>query len=363
MNAEATIANRLRSLSIERNEIPPAAPLAAHRLPRRRAMLAVVAVGCALAAYTSPMIINGLSKDTDEHVASVPQAAPATASMPRDPAPAPTANRTVIGSGYVIAERMITLRPEIGGKVSELPLDVGDRFIAGQLIAGLDTTTEEIELRIARSQAAGADASVRRSEASLAQARKTLERTRQLSERGAASVSSLDSDSLAVLQMTSDLDVARQSAETARLQVARQERNMALHRIVAPFDGIVVNRLVGLGDMVASGTDGGGPRDGIAILLDPASLVIDVDVAQSNAARIKPGQTARAVLDAFPHRPLRMRVRTIVPAASLQKGTVTARLEFTALPTGLLPNMAAKVTLNTADLETSTNEKGATDGQ
>lgn len=363
MNAEATIANRLRSLSIERSEIPPAAPPAVRHVWLRWTVLGTVVMACTVVAYTSPLLIDRLSKDTVEHVASVPQAAPATASIPREPVPAPMANQTVIGSGYVVAERMITLRPEIGGKVNDLPLDVGDRFVAGQLIARLDTTTEEIDLRIARSQAMGAEASVRRSEVSLTQARKTLERTRQLAERGAAAFSSLDSDSLAVLQLTSDLDLARQSAETARLQVARQERNLALHRIVAPFDGIVVSRLVGLGDMVASGTDGGGPRDGIAVLLDPGSLVIDVDIAQSNAAQIRPGQTATAVLDAFPERHLTMRVRAIVPAASLQKGTVTARLEFMTPPTGVLPNMAAKVTLDTADLETSANEKGAADGQ
>jgi len=365
MNAEVTIANRLRSLSIERVEIPPTAPPANRYLVPRRMALAAVAVGCAavLTAYASLSLISGLRKDEAQHVTSPPEAVPANVAATREIVPPPMANPTVIGSGYVFAERMITLRPEIGGRISELPLDVGDHFIADQLIAQLDTTTDEIDLRITRSQAAGADASVRRNEVSLAQARKTLERTRQLSERGAASLSSLDSDNLAVLQLTSDLELARQSAETARLQVERQERNLALHRIVAPFDGIVVNRLVGLGDMVASGTDGGGPRDGIAILLDPGSLVIDVDIAQSNAARIKAGQTATAVLDAFPDRPLNMRVRTIVPAASLQKGTVTARLEFIAPPKGVLPNMAAKVTLDTADLEMSANEKGEADGQ
>ncbi len=145
-----------------------------------------------------------------------------------------------------------------------------------------------------------AAAAARRVELSLEQARKTLERTKLLVERGAAATSSLDADSLAVVQLTSDLDVARQTAETARLQVEKQERTLSLHQIVAPFDGVIVARLVGLGDMVASGMDGGGPRDGIAILLDPNSLTIDVDIAQSNAARIKPGQMAVAILDAFP---------------------------------------------------------------
>lgn len=356
MNAEANIANRLRSLSIEREGTPPADTAASRQLPMRGVALAGLAVALAAAAYMSLPLAENLWRPTE----AVSQPAVDAIAQDKLPARLPQAPppQSVIGSGYVVAEKMITLRPEIGGKVIDLPLDVGDHFAAGQVIARLDTTTDEIELRIARSQAASADAATRRVEVSLTQARKTLERTRSLVERGATAVSSLDSDSLSVVQLTSDLDIARQAAETALLQVERQERNLALHQIVAPFDGVIVTRLVGLGDMVASGTDGGGPRDGIAILLDPNSLTIDVDIAQSNAARIEPGQTAVAVLDAFPDRKFKMRVRTIVPAASLQKGTVTARLEFLVPPTRALPNMAAKVTLDAPVLQANANEKG-----
>ncbi|QND45461.1 efflux RND transporter periplasmic adaptor subunit (plasmid) [Rhizobium lusitanum] len=360
MNAEANIANRLRSLSIEREGTPPADTAASRRLPMRGVALTGLAVALATAAYMSLPLAESLWGPTA--TGSISQPVKETDAIAQDQLPARLPQtpplQTVIGSGYVVAEKMITLRPEIGGKVVELPLDVGDHFAAGQVIAQLDTTTDEIELRIARSQAAGTAAAARRVEVSLAQTRKTLERTKLLVERGAKAASSLDDDSLSVVQLTSDLDVARQTAETAGLQVEKQERNLALHRIVAPFDGVIVTRLVGPGDMVASGTDGGGPRDGIAILLDPNSLTIDVDIAQSNAARIEPGQTAVAVLDAFPNRKFKMRVRTIVPAASMQKGTVTARLEFLTPPTRVLPNIAAKVTLDAPELQANANERG-----
>lgn len=357
MNAEANIANRLRSLSIERERTLPADAAASRPFPLRGVALAGLAVALAAGTYISLPLAENLWRPTE----AVSQ--PAVDAIAQDKLPArlpqtPPPPQSVIGSGYVVAEKMITLRPEIGGKVIDLPLDVGDHFAAGQLIARLDTTTDEIDLRIARSQAASAAAAAHRVEVSLAQARKTLERTKSLVERGATAVSSLDSDSLSVVQLTSDLDIARQAAETALLQLERQERNLALHQIVAPFDGVIVTRLVSLGDMVASGTDGGGPRDGIAILLDPNSLTIDVDIAQSNAARIEPGQTAVAVLDAFPGRKFKMRVRTIVPAASLQKGTVTVRLEFLASPTRVLPNMAAKITLDAQQLQANANERG-----
>lgn len=360
MSADANMATRLRSLAIDR---PPPNSTASRQLPIRGLVVTSAIVIAAVIAYLPPKSVIDTFRTHPPAAISDTKSTATAASSSQERGIAPAVSiavspQSVIGSGYVVAGRMITLRPEVGGKVVSLPLDVGDHFIAGQVIAGLDTATSEIELKISRSQAAATVIAVQRNEISLAKAQRTLARTRQLADRGAASQSSLDADELAVLQLSNDLDSARQGAETARLQLERQENTVSLHRIVAPFDGVIVARLAGLGDMVASGTDGGGPRDGIATLLDPDSLVIDVDIAQSNAARIEPGQTAIAVLDAFPDRQFKMRVTTIVPVASMQKGTVTARLEFLTAPSGVLPNMAAKVTLNPPSLQAKADEKG-----
>ena len=360
MSADANMATRLRSLAIDR---PPPNSTASRQLPIRGLVVTSAIVIAAVIAYLPPKSVIDTFRTHPPAAISDTKSTATAASSSQERGIAPAVSiavspQSVIGSGYVVAGRMITLRPEVGGKVVSLPLDVGDHFIAGQVIAGLDTATSEIELKISRSQAAATVIAVQRNEISLAKAQRTLARTRQLADRGAASQSSLDADELAVLQLSNDLDSARQGAETARLQLERQENTVSLHRIVAPFDGVIVARLAGLGDMVASGTDGGGPRDGIATLLDPDSLIIDVDIAQSNAARIEPGQTAIAVLDAFPDRQFKMRVTTIVPVASMQKGTVTARLEFLTAPSGVLPNMAAKVTLNPPSLQAKADEKG-----
>ncbi len=65
------------------------------------------------------------------------------------------------------------------------------------------------------------------------------------------------------------------------------------------------------------------------------------------------------MLDAFPDQRFEMRVRTIVPAASLQKGTLTVRLEFLVPPQRVLPNMAAKVTFDTAEDQADMQKRGS----
>ncbi len=115
----------------------------------------------------------------------------------------------------------------------------------------------------------------------------------------------------------------------------------------APFDGIVVDRQLNPGDIAVSAVDGG-PAQGIATLIDPAALTIEVDVSESNLAQIEPGQGAEVQLDAWPGKPLRATVRTVAPKISIQKGTVLVRLKFDHPQVGVFANMAAKVTFDTS---------------
>lgn len=357
MNAD--VGAQLRSLSIERPE--ELTFIGGGKRSSYKALCGVLTIlllagivgGVYLERDKIGFLVSGEAEKT-ETGASTPTSSPIRTRPVAPAAPAP-----VIGSGYVVAERIVTIRPEVGGRVAELPLNAGDRFVAGQRIALLDRRTAEIQLHIARSQAAHALVAARRVEVSLAQARRTENRTKALAQQGVVAESSVDTDGLAVLQLEQDLLAATKAAETASLQVAAQERTLALHEVRAPFDGVLAERLVSVGDTLAPGTDGGGPREGIAVLLDPSSLAIDVDVAQSNAERIASGQSATATLDAFPGTPLKMRVRTILPVASMQKGTVTVRLDFVGSHANVLPNMSAKIAFEPAG---QSQEKGERNG-
>ncbi len=150
-----------------------------------------------------------------------------------------------------------------------------------------------------------------------------------------------------------DLRLAEADVAAARLAVTgrgidldRARDRLLRLTVTAPFDGIIVETRAVAGDLIGSSLEGG-PVPGIAVLMDPASLRVEADLAETALAQVTVGQTAEVVLDAWPEARLTARVAAILPRASLQKGTITLRLDLTDVPpdVALLANMAAKITL------------------
>jgi HlyD family secretion protein len=73
------------------------------------------------------------------------------------------------------------------------------------------------------------------------------------------------------------------------------------------------------------------------------SLEIDVDVNESYINRVRSGQHAEAVLDAYPDWRIPATVIAVVPSADRQKATVKVRLGFDRLDPRILPDMGVKV--------------------
>jgi len=115
--------------------------------------------------------------------------------------------------------------------------------------------------------------------------------------------------------------------------------------IRAPFTGVAISKDAQPGEMISPVSAGGGfTRTGICTLVDMASLEIEVDVNEAYINRVKDGQRAVAVLDAYPDWEIPARVITTVPAADRQKATVRVRLAFDKLDPRILPDMGVKVT-------------------
>lgn len=253
----------------------------------------------------------------------------------------------VIGSGYVIAEREVVLRPQIGGRVARLDLEVGDRFAQGQVLAELDDTAATTAVQIATLELALAKQTHARLRIKQDQMGAEVTRLEKLVAKGAVASADLDAARFDTLLMEQDVLAAASAIEVARLQLTQSQQLLVQHRITAPFDGVVVERQASLGDIVASGLNGDAP--GIAVLLDTSALAVEVDVSENNLRQLSSGQIAAVTLDAYPDQTFEARVSVIAAKVSAQKGTVAVRLKFTKPPgDSVLANMSAKVSFEPA---------------
>ena len=140
--------------------------------------------------------------------------------------------------GTVVSRNDARLSAEVTGRLTEVA-DVGTEVRAGEPVARIEDTT--LLLRNAELLAR-----VTRAEARLGFLESEERRFSRLAEENLAAVTQLE-------QTRSDRDVAKGDLEIARAQLAQNADQLARTSLLAPFDGIVVERLMTPGERVEEG--------------------------------------------------------------------------------------------------------------
>ena len=136
---------------------------------------------------------------------------------------------------------------------------------------------------------------------------------------------------------------ARQRSAAARVQVLESQREESFIR--SPFDGVVTEKAAEVGEIVAPISIGGSmARGSIVTIADWDSLQAEVDVSESQLARVAPGQRAAITVDAIPGKVFPGKVRRILPRADRSKATVKVRVDFLSRDEqAVLPEMGVRV--------------------
>lgn len=290
------------------------------------------------------------SSAADETVAAVEtpvaaSGATTTGSAGAAAAPAgPSAGGVLSASGYVTARRLATVSAEITGRMQEVLVEEGMAVEAGQVLARLDTTLAKTELGIADGNLRSARGALAVAVADNNEAQRALVRIRGVKAREYASVAENTRAQAAAEATAARLVQAQGGLRTAEETYARAKALLDKHEIRAPFAGIVTTKDAQPGEIVSPAAAGGGfTRTGVCTIVDMNSLEVEVEVNESFISRVKPGQTARATLDAYPDWEIPAKVAAIIPTANRDKATVKVRVAIQTGDPRILPEMAAKV--------------------
>jgi RND family efflux transporter MFP subunit len=199
--------------------------------------------------------------------------------------------------GSVRADQRVNLSAEVGGRLAEIAVEVGDLVEKGHLLARLD----DERLRIARDLAR---AEVEMARASLKKSRRDAQRQVNLFEGQVASEFSLEQADL-----KARIDEGKLKVTQARLATA--ERDLSDARIISPVAGEVTRKHVEVGEVVESGT----------ALFDIAKIdrvKVVVHVSELEITRIHKGQEAEISVDGYPGVVFHGTVNTISAQANAQ---------------------------------------------
>ncbi|MBH9553839.1 efflux RND transporter periplasmic adaptor subunit [Inhella gelatinilytica] len=172
-------------------------------------------------------------------------------------------------TGSIQAARRADLRAEVAAVVLQVTKDNGEPVRQGDVIVRLDSTA-------IRDNLTSAEEALRAATQSFEQTERVLQRQRTLNQQGMTSMQALEDAELRRNAAQSELAAARARVVSAKQQMTRTE-------IKAPFDGVVSERKVSVGDTVQVGRE-------IVKVVDPRSLRFEGQVSADRLGEIRVGQ-------------------------------------------------------------------------
>jgi HlyD family secretion protein len=261
----------------------------------------------------------------------------------------------VMGTGTLEAHFKSTISPRISGRIQEVFVDMGDSVTAGKLLVRLDDVDMKPQVEIAQASVVVSQAALDRLQADRSQALAVLEQTatdheRALRLRPSGAISQEEVDKATSAWKVAQSGVARTDAALieGRKQLIAAETSLAYRKallgdteIVAPFDGLIVQRQRDPGDIAV-------PGSAVLSLISTKELWITAWVDETEMSRVAIGQPARVVFRSEPDHAYRGEVARLGRQADRETREFTVDVRVLELPKNWAVGQRAEVYIQTA---------------
>jgi RND family efflux transporter MFP subunit len=210
------------------------------------------------------------------------------------------ATRKISLTGELRPYKATTLYSKVGGYLSKITVDVGDRVRAGQLVAEVQAPELESEYKSTVSEMENRE--------------RLAQRTRDLASKGFFSQQALDN-------ANTDVRTTRGRVDTLRSQLGYRS-------LYAPFAGVVTGRYVDPGALITNAANNQSSSQPVVTISDPSRLRVSVYVEQVDARFIRPGLEAEIVDTANPIQRIKAKVSRVAGELDARTRTLLAEVDF-----------------------------------
>jgi HlyD family secretion protein len=212
-----------------------------------------------------------------------------------------TLTPSILASGALTYESQVTLTPEISGRVKEILVDEGDVVKAGQLLLRLDPEA-------ARADIAQIEAALRQSALNIERLTVSRDaqivkwkRNEQLKEKGLIDASQFD-DFVTQKEMADvELRASREEYKQSEARLAQARERLSKTETRSPIAGEVTAIFIKVGETaIPSATGSSLAGSTLMQVADTTSIYAEINIDETDVARVKVGAEAKIVPAAFP---------------------------------------------------------------
>ena len=197
----------------------------------------------------------------------------------------------------------VSVRPEVNGKISMLPVDIGDQVKKGQMLFTLDDSDLQAERSSKLSEIASAQLQLEKTQ-------RNFERSKELYQDKLISREVYD-------DAKTDFDMAKTGLEKLKQDLNLMDVNIAKTRILAPFNCTVLTRPVSMGQAV-SGSGGFNSGTEVMTIANLDDMIIIAHVNQADITHLHTGQAVDVRVESVPDLKMKGDIQRIAPQATIR---------------------------------------------
>ena len=234
-------------------------------------------------------------------------------------------------SGYIVNRERIEISPRFMGVVKWIGVKKGDSVTNGQVMVLLDDTEYRARLAEVDGQLAVARVGVERAQVDLKRAEDLVGKKVEMQK------------------MLDDARLAFSSAEAQLKPLMGSRKIIETYLdwcvIRSPVNGVVLEKLVDPNELVTPQSFGGtrGPSTALVAVADPTDLQVEIDLGESDLAKVSLGQKCKVSPVAFREHVYDGVVVERAPEGSRQKGTIQLKVQILKPDRFLTPELSAQV--------------------
>ena len=305
----------------------------------------------------------------------------------------------ISATGTVEPNFKVEVKSKASGEVLSFPFEEGDRVKKGTLLLQLDKSDEQRNVAKARTELSSSAAKYKKAEtslllqntkyntdlkssqseietalANLKEAEDKLKRQRELFEKKFVSQESLDTaatlfkvnqenlvqartrlqtaeDSIHDITMKeNEIELVQSEVKRSEISVDEAEERLDETEIFAPIDGVIIEKFIEEGQIIASGISNVSGGTAIATIADMSRLFIIADIDETDIGSVKIGHAVRITADAYPKEVFKGKVTRIAPQGLIENSITIFKAKIEVQGTGknlLKPMMSANIDIVT----------------
>jgi RND family efflux transporter MFP subunit len=306
--------------------------------------LTTIAIVFAIALGATFFFVSGINAHDEDKLAA------ATEAQAKEPpavevitvTPAPSAQILTLPAG-ARGWYTSTIYARVSGYLTKWLADIGDKVKKNQVLAIIDTPELDAQLDAAKAQFKASEAELKVKEAEAEFAQTTYQRWSG-SAKGVVSEQEREDKKAGFASAVAKLHAAQARVNLDKSNVDRLTYTAQFKQVTAPYDGVITDRHIDIGDLVTAGsTSNTSPLFGIS---QYDQIRVFTNVPQSASGDIGVGTAAKITAAEYPSQIFEGKVTRTSQSLDPQARTLRVEVDLPNPGFKLLPGMYLKVAFN-----------------